>query len=185
MLCGSATNNHPDGPKVRSQRPYGAATIVPASRTRCRARRSLRGARMLEGNDEQEEEEEERKSYVQRPLHRPVQSQQVITASSEHSSVASEPPQRTLSSTGMSPTALPSVPLAVSNFETGRVNAPESTAGGQTSCIVCFDRPKTHLAAPCGHQCVCGPCSATMKQCPYCREHVVQWVALMQQARLV
>ena len=36
-------------------------------------------------------------------------------------------------------------------------HAPESTIGGTTTCIVCFTNPKTHLAAPCGQQCACGP----------------------------
>lgn len=60
---------------------------------------------------------------------------------------------------------------------TGRdVEPPESTIGGQTTCIVCFTNPKTHLAAPCGHQCACGTCAAKMNQCPYCREPVAMWV---------
>ena len=60
---------------------------------------------------------------------------------------------------------------------TGRdVEPPESTIGGQATCIVCFTKPKTHLAAPCGHQCACGTCAAQMNQCPYCREPVAMWV---------
>ena len=58
---------------------------------------------------------------------------------------------------------------------TGRNNVPESTVGGETTCIVCFDSPKTHLATPCGHQCACGSCAAKMKECPYCRMPVVSW----------
>ena len=54
---------------------------------------------------------------------------------------------------------------------------PESTMGGETTCIVCFTRPKTHVAGPCGHQCVCGPCSDRLQLCPYCREPVVMWIA--------
>ena len=59
---------------------------------------------------------------------------------------------------------------------TGRNNVPESSLGGETTCIVCFVHPKTHLAAPCGHQCVCGPCAARMQTCPYCRAPVQLWV---------
>lgn len=59
---------------------------------------------------------------------------------------------------------------------TGRDAAPESTIGGETTCIVCFMNPKTHLAAPCGHQCVCGPCAAKLTTCPCCRDTVVMWV---------
>ena len=52
---------------------------------------------------------------------------------------------------------------------------PESTVGGDTTCIVCFTNPKTHMAVPCGHQCACDACAAQMKQCPYCREDVLTW----------
>ena len=67
--------------------------------------------------------------------------------------------------------------LADANFDTGRAAIPESTMGGETTCIVCFTRPKTHVAGPCGHQCVCGPCSDRLQLCPYCREPVVMWIA--------
>ena len=72
------------------------------------------------------------------------------------------------------PTAVTS--LANAQFNTGRLEAPESTIGGQTTCIVCFVNPKSHLAAPCGHQCACGDCSAQMKECPVCRGPVQMWM---------
>ena len=53
---------------------------------------------------------------------------------------------------------------------------PESTVGGETTCIVCFERPKSHLAAPCGHLCACSRCAEQMKDCPYCRAPVALWV---------
>ena len=61
---------------------------------------------------------------------------------------------------------------------TGRVHdeAPESTIGGQTTCIVCMVGPKSHLAVPCGHQLACERCTANMKFCPYCRTPVQLWV---------
>ena len=59
---------------------------------------------------------------------------------------------------------------------TRRDDPPESSIGGETTCIVCFVNPKTHLAAPCGHHCACGPCSALMQICPYCRAPVQLWV---------
>ncbi|EOD05594.1 hypothetical protein EMIHUDRAFT_242814 [Emiliania huxleyi CCMP1516] len=65
--------------------------------------------------------------------------------------------------------------LADASFDTGRRDAPESTIGGQTTCIVCFTRPKSHVALPCGHQCVCGPCSARLRACPYCRTPAERW----------
>jgi hypothetical protein len=61
---------------------------------------------------------------------------------------------------------------------TGRVHeeAPESTIGGQTTCIVCMVGPKSHLAVPCGHQLACERCTANMKICPYCRTPVQFWL---------
>ena len=55
---------------------------------------------------------------------------------------------------------------------------PESTLGGQSTCIVCFDGDKSHVAAPCGHQCVCGPCSSKkeLEECPICRAPVAMWL---------
>ena len=57
---------------------------------------------------------------------------------------------------------------------TGRV--PESSLGGESTCIVCMAHPKTHLAVPCGHQCACGTCAERMQQCPYCRVQVQLWI---------
>ena len=58
---------------------------------------------------------------------------------------------------------------------TGRNDAPESSIGGESTCIVCMARPKTHLAVPCAHQCACGTCAARMQLCPYCRAPVQAW----------
>ena len=58
---------------------------------------------------------------------------------------------------------------------------PESSMGGQSTCIVCFADEKTHMAAPCGHICVCGACAAMLVQCPYCRASAAMWI----RARLV
>ena len=51
----------------------------------------------------------------------------------------------------------------------GQVQDPDSEA-----CVVCLDEAKTHILAPCGHQCVCGPCSERLVQghCPVCRAAV-------------
>lgn len=53
---------------------------------------------------------------------------------------------------------------------------PESTIGGQTTCIVCFEGEKTHLNAACGHQCVCETCAAMISECPCCRVAVDRWI---------
>ena len=66
--------------------------------------------------------------------------------------------------------------LADAQLDTGRPEAPESTIGGQTTCIVCFTNPKSHAAVPCGHQCACGACSAQMKECPVCRSPALMWM---------
>ena len=49
-------------------------------------------------------------------------------------------------------------------------------SGSLRLCIVCFAEPKTHLAYPCGHQSVCGTCSAQLKSCPICRAAVAGWI---------
>ena len=59
---------------------------------------------------------------------------------------------------------------------TGGNNVPESSLGGETTCIVCMVHPKSYLAVPCGHQCACGACAEQMQVCPYCRVPVQQWV---------
>ena len=69
--------------------------------------------------------------------------------------------------------------LADVNFSTGRQDAPpESTLGGETTCIVCMAMPKTHIAWPCGHWSACEQCAAKMNECPYCRTARVQWMAV-------
>lgn len=53
---------------------------------------------------------------------------------------------------------------------------PESTIGGETTCVVCFVDQKTNAAVPCGHMCVCVSCSEKLKQCPICRADVNGWL---------
>ena len=52
----------------------------------------------------------------------------------------------------------------------------ESTVGGDTTCIVCFAHPKTHMALPCLHQCLCQTCAKKIYECPYCRTPVERWL---------
>ena len=66
--------------------------------------------------------------------------------------------------------------LADALFDTGRPEIPESTIGGQTTCINCFTSTKSHAAVPCGHQCVCGDCAAHLTQCPVCRSPAQMWM---------
>ena len=69
----------------------------------------------------------------------------------------------------------PYVQLEDAGDVTGRVDVAESSLGGETTCIVCFDATKSHMAFPCWHTCACGPCSKKMDACPYCRTHVEMW----------
>ena len=75
---------------------------------------------------------------------------------------------------------LAAVPLSEANFDTGRPAVPESTLGGESTCIICFTQPKSHAAVPCGHRCACADCSAKImerdRRCPYCREEVMMWM---------
>ena len=66
--------------------------------------------------------------------------------------------------------------LADAQLDTGRREAPESTIGGQTTCIICFSNPKSHAAVPCGHMCACGDCSAQLDECPVCRSPAAMWM---------
>ena len=72
--------------------------------------------------------------------------------------------------------SLPVMSLAAAHFDTGRRVVPESTIGGQTTCIVCFVNLKSHAAVPCGHQCACGDCARQMRECPVCRTPAREWM---------
>ena len=74
---------------------------------------------------------------------------------------------------------LPVVALAAASaaqFDTGR--PPESSIGGQTTCIICMVNPKSHAAVPCGHQTACADCAARLRcaECPICRAPIREWV---------
>ena len=70
------------------------------------------------------------------------------------------------------------ISLADVDFDTGRP-APESTLGGETTCIVCFSRPKSHACVPCGHLSACEACSERMRHCPVCRAEAVMWMRIV------
>ena len=72
--------------------------------------------------------------------------------------------------------APPVLTLADVGDITGRNDVPESSMGGETTCIVCMAHPKTHLAVPCAHQCACGACAEQMQTCPGCRAPVQRWL---------
>jgi len=44
-----------------------------------------------------------------------------------------------------------------------------------SKCVVCLTSEKTHVVQPCGHHCVCAPCSAwalDQQKCPVCRHTI-------------
>ena len=59
--------------------------------------------------------------------------------------------------------------------ESVTASAPLETEWDKTECIVCMTGDKTHLAFPCGHQCICEECSKAICKCPICRADVVGW----------
>ena len=50
----------------------------------------------------------------------------------------------------------------------------------EMACVVCMDKPKSHLFDPCGHMCVCEVCAQRVmhgaegvparQECPLCRQ---------------
>lgn len=53
-----------------------------------------------------------------------------------------------------------------------RAPTPGIPADGQPECVVCLANQRTHVAFPCGHLAVCGPCAAQVRdQCPVCMGH--------------
>jgi hypothetical protein len=49
------------------------------------------------------------------------------------------------------------------------------TTATQTTCMVCYARPPTHVLLPCGHGSLCYNCAERMKtrnRCPRCRGRV-------------
>jgi hypothetical protein len=41
-------------------------------------------------------------------------------------------------------------------------------------CIVCMEKPQTHVLDPCGHQQMCGVCAQNCKTCPTCTTPIVK-----------
>lgn len=54
-----------------------------------------------------------------------------------------------------------------------------STVNDSSTCAVCLEKRRTHVAIPCGHMCVCAKCSKTnlvRSKCPICRVAVEKWI---------
>lgn len=47
-----------------------------------------------------------------------------------------------------------------------------ASAAAAAACVVCLDRIRSHIIAPCGHRCLCESCAAsgTWSVCPICRQ---------------
>lgn len=46
--------------------------------------------------------------------------------------------------------------------------APEHTYQTSTTCVVCLDSKADHAVVPCGHVCLCLPCSAKVRRTGLC-----------------
>lgn len=42
------------------------------------------------------------------------------------------------------------------------------------SCAVCLERQKTVLLRPCNHMCLCETCSDSVRECPLCRQAIIE-----------
>ena len=52
-----------------------------------------------------------------------------------------------------------------------------NSEAAQTHCVVCMDRRPSVVIIPCGHLCVCQPCSGRLQQqCPVCRGAAIQMI---------
>ena len=59
-------------------------------------------------------------------------------------------------------------------FEEARGTAASGDeSAAQEECVICLERPKSHVIIPCGHRCCCEICSAMLlsqrKRCPMCQ----------------
>jgi hypothetical protein len=43
----------------------------------------------------------------------------------------------------------------------------------RTRCVVCLDRDIGGMLLPCYHQCTCWPCALQVKNCPVCRQIIL------------
>ncbi len=57
----------------------------------------------------------------------------------------------------------PSVPLGAQN------NVEEADEADERQCVVCMERPKSHVLLPCGHLCLCEEDAQVAVSCPLCR----------------
>ena len=60
------------------------------------------------------------------------------------------------------PSALPRLQQAITERRVAEAEARAARAspdvGATAECVVCMDRPRSHVLTPCGHLCLCGEC---------------------------
>ena len=58
--------------------------------------------------------------------------------------------------------------------DTGGATMSDLRSGEAPTCVVCMEGPMTHIMIPCGHHCLCEPCSASVMaggaKCPMCMQ---------------
>lgn len=61
---------------------------------------------------------------------------------------------------------------------------PPAEVPADEACIICLERPKMVILAPCGHRCTCKRCTRAImlssrekRNCPLCKERIDSFVA--------
>ena len=57
--------------------------------------------------------------------------------------------------------------------------ATQKSSYNAQECVVCMDAPRTEVALPCKHFCVCAECAARIeRKCPICNGAVTAWLGV-------
>jgi hypothetical protein len=149
-----ASANSPPRRSVRATRP-GGGTTNPSPRARLRLR--------------QQHIRQQQLQYV---------SSLLPQFGLQHSGAASNPPP-----TPTAPTTISSQTAAASTA-TSVAAAAASGPSATKQCVVCLERPVSHVLVPCGHPCLCQICSTKQglaklgRKCPECRQAIQTTIVL-------
>ena len=85
-------------------------------------------------------------------------------------------------------TAEEKIPMKTAESETegmiSELGREEVKAEESNLCVVCLDGKRSHLFAPCGHQCACVDCAKLLEHngdpCPICRNQIESVVRVFQ-----